>query len=211
MDILVISGGRHPYQESTPVLADFIQAAGHQVQVTENASILSSDRLAGYDLLVFNTRREGELALNPDERVALTRFVGGGKGFVCIHISSCRPETWPEYHDVTGGGWVTGTSTHPPYGQFKVCVSDSDHPCTQGLSDFITNDELYTKLAWKPGNQVFLTADLDGEAYPLAWTRKYGNGKVFYTALGHDGLSFHTPQFQRLILNGVEWAAHREQ
>ena len=29
MKLLVVSGGRHPYQESTPVLDEFLRAAGH--------------------------------------------------------------------------------------------------------------------------------------------------------------------------------------
>ena len=69
---------------------------------------------------------------------------------------------------VSGGGWVTGTSTHPPYGQFTVNLTQSDHPCADGIEDFVTNDELYIKLALKPGNDVLLTADLDGEAKPMA-------------------------------------------
>ena len=210
MKLLVVSGGRHPYHESTPILEDFLKAAGHEVTVTEDAGILASDQMRGYDGLVFNTRREAELTLAANERVGVTRFIGGGKGFVCIHIAGCRPESWPEYHDVTGGGWVTGTSTHPPYGQFTVKVTQSDHPCADGIGDFVTNDELYIKLALKPGNDVLLTADLDGEAKPMAWTRKYGNGRVFKTTLGHNGLSFQTPQFQRLVLNGVSWVTSRD-
>ena len=89
-------------------------------------------------------------------------------------------------------------------------VIQSDHPCADGISDFVTNDELYIKLALKPGNDVFLTADLDGEARPMAWTRKYGNGRVFKTTVGHNGHSFKTPQFQRLVLNGVSWVTSRD-
>ena len=207
MELLVVSGGAHPYDESTPVLLDFLRAAGHEVEMTEDAAVLASDAMGGYDVLVFNTRREKELTLARNEQVALTQFVGGGKGFVCIHISGCRPETWPEYHDVAGGGWISGSSTHPPYGQFEVTVKQSDHPGAEGIEDFVTNDELYIKLAWRPGNDVFLTADLDGEAQSMAWTRSFGDGRVFTTVLGHDGLSFRTPAFQRLILNGVNWSA----
>ena len=205
MNLLVISGGQHPYHESTPVLEDFLKAGGHEVRVTEDAGVLESDGMKDYDALVFNTRREGELTLAKDEQVALTQFIGGGKGFVCIHIAGCRPEGWPEYHDITGGGWISGTSTHPPYGQFAVEVKDTGHPCAEGITDFVTNDELYTKLGWKLGNDVFLTAELEGEAHPIAWTRVYGSGRVFKTTLGHNGLSFQTPQLQRLILNGVRW------
>jgi hypothetical protein len=52
-----------------------------------------------------------------------------------------------------------------------------------------------------------MTADLDGVTHPMAWTRPYGNGRVFTTTLGHNGLSFQTPQFQQLVLNGVSWSA----
>jgi type 1 glutamine amidotransferase len=186
---------------------EFLQAAGHEATLTEDAGLLAAESLSGYDVLVFNTLRWQETALTGAERAGMTRFIGGGKGFVCIHISGCAPEEWPEYHDVTGGGWIMGTSTHPPYGQFTVNVVDRDHPVAADITDFVTNDELYTKLGWREGNEVFMTADLDGEPHPISWTRKYGKGRVFATTLGHDGLSFRTPQFQRLVLNGVDWAA----
>ncbi|MCI0438532.1 MAG: ThuA domain-containing protein [Chloroflexi bacterium] len=223
MNLLVLSGGRHPYAESTPILEEFLKAAGHDPHVTEDASILASDNMREFDALVFNTRREGDMLLARDEQIGLTRFVGGGKGFVCIHISGCRPAEWPEFHDVTGGGWITGTSFHPPYGQFNVNVKNAKHPCAKGISDFMTNDELYMGIAVKPGNDVFLTGDakdgtfmwggketfMPGGTFALAWTRVYGSGKVFKTTLGHNGLSFQTPQFQKLILNGVEWVTSK--
>ena len=207
MDLLVVSGGDHPYDESTPILEEFLIEAGHAVRVTEDADVLASDGIRDYDVLVFNTLRAQELTLEADERAGLTRFIEGGKGFVCIHISGCRPDAWHDYHDVTGGGWVMDESTHPPYGQFSVRVKNADHPCADDIKDFVTNDELYIKLDWRPGNDVFLTADLDGEPQSIAWTRSFGDGRVFSTTLGHDGLSFRTPAFQRLILNGVKWSA----
>ena len=206
MDLLVLSGGNHPYEETTPLLEEFLKAAGHNLQVTEDASALTSDGVEVLDALVFNTLRINELALAEDEQAALKRLVGEGMGFVCLHISCCLPEGWPEYHDMTGGGWIMGTSTHPPYGQFEVNVKNGAHPCAEGIGEFVTNDELYTKIGWKPGNDVFLTADLEGETYPMAWTRSYGDGRVFNTVLGHNGLSFRTPEVQRLVLNGIQWA-----
>ena len=41
MDLLVISGGSHPYEESTPVLTRFLVQAGHTVTVTEDSAILA--------------------------------------------------------------------------------------------------------------------------------------------------------------------------
>ena len=206
MKLLVVTGGQHPYAESTPVLESFLREAKHDVDVTDETGVLASSELSDYDVLVFNTLRRNETTLAEDERTGMTQFIGGGHGFVCIHISGALADAWPEYHDVTGGGWMFGHSTHPPYGQFQVNQSDAGHPCAEGIEDFVTNDELYTKLGWREGNHVFLTADLDGAAEPMAWTRSYGNGKVFATTLGHNGLSFQTPQFQRLVLNGIDWA-----
>ena len=211
MDLLVLSGGRHAYHETTPILVDFVRAAGHGVEVTEDASALVSDGMKAHDAVVFNTRRTEELTLAEYERAALAQFIGGGKGFACIHIAGCWPDDWHDYHDITGGGWVPGSSVHPPYGEFTVEVRGVGHPCARDLTDFVTSDELYYKLAWKPGNAVFLTTRFDGADQPMAWTRPHGSGRVFTTALGHDGLSFQTSGFQRLILNGIAWATRADE
>ena len=221
MKLLTISGGRHPYEETTPVLERFLKDAGHDVLVNWDADVLRDAREMGqYDALVFNTLRANETALNEDEQGGMKEFISGGKGFVCIHISSCVPDTWPEYRDITGGGWVMGTSFHPPYGQFTVNIQNSDHPGVVGISDFVTNDELYMGIEYGEDNDVFMTADFEEGTYqrggkltympagtfPLGWTLTYGDGKVFVTLLGHDGLSFETPEFQKMVLNGVNWA-----
>ena len=140
MKLLVISGGRHPYEESTPILNDFLTAAGHDVTVTEDASVLANgDEMNAFDALVFNTRREnipegfGDWALEPAECEGMASYIKSGKGFVCIHISTCLSATWPEYHEITGGGWISGASYHPPYGEFTVNVSQAGHPGVAGV------------------------------------------------------------------------------
>ena len=231
MKLLVISGGRHPYHESTPVLEGFLKAAGHDVTIMEDASILGrSGDMAQFDSLVFNTRREnvpdfGDSTLTADERNGMKDFISSGKGFVCIHIATCVPQDWQEYLDITGGGWVSGTSFHPPYGQFEVNVSNPGHPGASDVSDFTTNDELYMNLAMRDGNDVFITGTAGDGTYPwgpdraathmpagtfpLGWTRQYGEGKVYVLLLGHDGQSFETPGFQKLVLNGVDWVTSK--
>ena len=229
MKLLVISGGRHPYAESTPVLEGFLEGAGHDVTIMEDASILADSAGMGvYDALVFNTRREnlpdfGDWELAEPEKEGLKSYIRGGKGFVCIHIACCVPSGWADFDEVTGGGWVTGTSYHPPYGEMKVNISNPAHAGAAGVSDFVTNDELYMNTTFKEaGNDVFLTGDSEdgtwpwgpdraptfmrGGTYPLGWTRAYGDGKVFVLLLGHDGRSFETPEFQQIVLNGVAWA-----
>src|SRR5919106_2932169 len=38
MKLLVLSGGRHPYHESTPILSDVLRKAGHAVTITADAA-----------------------------------------------------------------------------------------------------------------------------------------------------------------------------
>ena len=60
------------------------------------------------------------------------------------------------------------------------------------------------KLSWTGSTLVAEITPVDATAG--VWTRSFGNGKVFVTLLGHNGLSFQTPEFQKIVLNGVNWA-----
>ena len=228
MKLLVITGGRHPYEESTPILESFLKSAGHDVTVTEDASALADEAgMSAYDALVFNTRRENaadfaEMKLPVAAQNGIINYVKSGKGFVCLHISGCGSDYWSEFAEISGGGWVTGTSFHPPYGTVSVKVTKSSHAGAAGVSDFNTEDELYMGISYKGGNDVFLEAtseegtwpwgpdraptNMPAGTFPLGWTRTYGQGKVFTLLLGHDGKSFQSPEFQKMVLNGVQWA-----
>ena len=156
MKLLVITGGRHPYEESTPILESFLKSAGHDVTVTEDASALADAAgMGAYDALVFNTRRENaadfaEMKLSVAEQNGITDFVKGGKGFVCLHISGCGADYWSEFAEITGGGWVTGTSFPPPYPNFSVTVSHSPRPA---LAPWTTPYRLREEQAcsWRTG------------------------------------------------------------
>ena len=224
MKVLLLSGGNHPYDQSTPVLQGFLADAGHDVIVREDAEALTDGTLNASDVLVFKTLRVGDSLLDDGQQTALKSYIAHGNGFVCIHISGCVPPEWDEYADITGGGWVMDQSFHPPYGQFDVDISNDVHPCSSGISDFSTEDELYMNIEYREGNEVFMSAEFDGGDYdrnragndsihmpggtfPLAWTRKYGSGKVFVTLLGHAGKSHKNKSFQKLVLNGLDWAS----
>jgi len=51
-----------------------------------------------------------------------------------------------------------------------------------------------------------------GGDYPQAWTREYGKGRSFYTALGHrDDIWSNDPVFRAHITGGIRWALGLEQ
>ncbi|MGH7897749.1 MAG: ThuA domain-containing protein, partial [Candidatus Binatia bacterium] len=42
---------------------------------------------------------------------------------------------------------------------------------------------------------------------PIAWTKSYGQGRVFYTNLGHNVATWQRPDFLDHLLGGMSWAA----
>jgi hypothetical protein len=44
------------------------------------------------------------------------------------------------------------------------------------------------------------------EDVPLAWTRSYGKGRVFYSSLGHQPAAWSRPDLRRMWLEAVRWA-----
>lgn len=206
MNLLLLTGGKHPYEETTPVMTEFLQEAGHTVTVSEAADELAGD-LSDFDAIVLNTLRQPatENELSGDKRSGLQNYVNGGGGLVSVHISAASCPDWTEMKKITGGGWVLGESWHPPFGWFEVTVDKPQHPLAKGVSSFWTYDECYCGLDIQPGIDVFMHGVVEGEDKPLGWSHKYGDGKVANIALGHAGSSQLHPNFQRLILNSVEY------
>jgi uncharacterized protein len=143
---------------------------------------------------------------------------------------------WPEYKKMIGGVWSdqAPASGHAPRHKFLVRIIDPDHPITEGLpaATFEADDELYHNIHMAPGVHVLADAFDDpkfagpasaaappaagwphldmtptGKNEPMLWTVHYGNGRTFYTALGHDVKAEEMAGFSTTFVRGVEWAA----
>jgi uncharacterized protein len=45
--------------------------------------------------------------------------------------------------------------------------------------------------------------------WPLAWKRFFGEGRVFYSALGHQASVWQDPRYQRILTNAILWSTRR--
>lgn len=45
-----------------------------------------------------------------------------------------------------------------------------------------------------------------GTTMPVAWTKMFGDGRVFYCSLGHTNADFDVPEAARLVEQGLIWA-----
>jgi type 1 glutamine amidotransferase len=209
--LLLITGGLHPYHQTTPIITKTLRKRGHKVRVTKSAKELAEKSMAGFDAIVLNTWRrntfvedvehlrlsypQGDLGndFTDAQRSGLKSFVESGGGLVSLHISPDSSPDWSEMKKLTGGGWVSGVSKHHRFGRLKVHIVNTTHPVTEGIDDFETEDELYTNMDLQPGIDTFMGTKLDGAECPLGWTTTYGEGKVVNIALGHSGASVGMP------------------
>lgn len=212
--VLLITGddvGAHPWREMSETTREILVNSGKfDVKVVEDPLILeSATALKNYDVIDFliYSAKMPELPAQAQEN--LLNFVKGGKGFFVQHLASASFPKWEEFGKLCGRKWVMGTSGHGPRAVFKANIADKQHPITAGLSDFDVDDELYAKLQGNEKIQVLITADSDWSkaTEPLVFIQNYGQGRVVHNAFGHDRKALMTPNVQKIIARGTEWAA----
>ena len=184
---------------------------------------LSPDSLKNYDGVIF-ANTTGDLPI-PDKDGFLA-WLKSGKAFIGMHSCSDTFHGWPAYADMLGGEF----KGHGP----QVCVEcqneDRQHAANVKLDKTwtIQQEEIYQFKNYE-ANRVHELLTLNKHpdpknnapgSYPVSWCRAYGQGKVFYTSLGHrEDVWDADPSlkdrknsveiskaYQAHILGGIEWA-----
>ncbi|MBT5873323.1 MAG: ThuA domain-containing protein [Candidatus Latescibacteria bacterium] len=199
---LVFAGGQiHDYKSTGPAIMNALSECKDLTltYVEEDLDVLISPNLDQYDLIVFYYT-VGEIS--DAQKNGLLNWVASGKGYAGVHSAADSFRTCPEYRAMVGGHFVT----HPHYRDYQVSVIDQEHAITEGLTEFTVTDEQYI-LDYDPRNQVLCSALYNGRAVPVAWTKSWGEGRVFYLALGHDGKACEHENFRSILQRGATWAA----
>ncbi|MCL1855579.1 MAG: ThuA domain-containing protein [Clostridia bacterium] len=146
----------------------------------------------------------------------LSKAIGAGVGLAGCHGGMCdafRGDT--QWQFITGGQWVShpgGDGIH-----YRVNIHHGSGPITEGLQDFEVCSEHYY-LHVDPAIEVLASTRFPSVPYyhiankpvdmPVAWTKYWGNGRVFYCSLGHhDDVFDKSPAAQTLMERGMLWAA----
>ena len=112
---------------------------------------------------------------------------------------------------MVGGQWVS----HPGgVIDYKVNVTDQKDYVTKGLSDFDMHSEQYY-MHIDPNVKVLATTKFSGEhaswidgcIVPAVWKKYYGDGRIFYSSLGHVMSDFKVPEVLKIQQRGIRWAA----
>jgi uncharacterized protein len=185
-----------------------------EVTATEDTSEFSTENLKSYAAVMFYTT--GELPMSASEKTALLDFVRSGRGFLGVHSATDTFYTWPDYLDLIGG-YFNG---HPWHQTVTIEVADPSDPLVAFLGHSLqAEDEIYqisdfdyrgshVLLRLDPGSVDLSKPGVHRRFYgwPLAWTRSYGEGRVFYTALGHEASVWQDARYQRMLTNAILWS-----
>ena len=202
--VLVVSETAAYHHASIPAAQRFLRSLpGLHVVVLAHVAQLTPARLRGAGAVVFAST-SGSPPFSATGRRALLRFVRDGGAFVGLHAAGATYPRWAGYGRLIG----TRFKGHAPFGPTGVVVADRGDAITRGLpARCVTPDESY-RFTSRPRAHVLLAADAPGRP-PLAWTRSYGRGRVFYDALGHPIAAWSDPLRDGIAARGLAWALRR--
>ncbi len=188
---------------------------------TENAAIFDAADLRRFDTVVWNNVSGDVLTLA--QRRDFRAYIEKGGGYVGLHGSGGDFfYDWDWYADRLVGARFKSHPMSPQFQAAKLKVDDRNNPVVRGLPEEWTMTDEWYSFKTNPrqnGAQVLITLDestyqpMAGKLdlrmgdHPIAWTQCLGKGRSFYTAIGHRPESYNEPNTNRLIGQGVAWAA----
>jgi len=215
--VLIVTGVDYPghlWRQTAPVLAEALRKDPRlEVVTVEDPAFLDSPAIGKYDLIILHFQNWQQPGPGEHARENLRQFVEGGKGVAMVHFA-CGAwfGEWPEFSKIAGRAWAgpgPNVRQHDPFGTFRVEIAKPEDPILRGMTEFDTQDELYTCLVGDHPIEVLAHAKskVDGKYYPMAFSSHYGKGRTFHCVLGHDAKALSVPGVQELYRRGCAWAA----
>jgi len=205
------------------------KTGAYQTTVGRDPGVFRPESLRRFDA-VFLNNTVGNLFGDRQLRRSLVEFIYAGGGLMGVHGTSVAftdwpgaREDWPEFAILLG---ARGANHRESDESVFVKIDDPQHPLTRVFppSGFEYRDEFFrvhepysrnrlrvlltidtekTDLNQGPARGKCYRADND---YALAWVRRYGRGRVFYSTIAHNPYVFWDPMMLRFYLGAVQFA-----
>ena len=208
---LVVYGGMklHTPREGAEVVRQILEEHGFAVQVTDDYDALGADDV-GSNALVVPVITDG--VLEPEKMANLIAAVQAGTGLAGYHMglaTSFRASVPFRY--AASCYWVSHPGNIISY---HVDITRPDHPIMEGIDRFEHTSEQYY-LNYDPAVEVLATTTFSGEFHPwrknvvmpVVFTTTHGEGRVFYSSLGHTADELEIPNVRLILTRGLLWAA----
>ena len=208
---LIVWGGwdGHTPDRSAAVIKGMLERHEFDVRIENSTTAYADPAIHQLNLIVPMVTMS---TIGKQECENLCAAVRGGVGLGGFHGTMCdsfRNET--EYQFMTGGQWVSHPGNIIDY---RVNITKPDDALVKDIGDFDYHSEQYY-MHVDPANEVLATTTFTGEhcawtkgvVMPVVWKKKYGQGRVFYSALGHTADEFAVPQMATIVERGLMRAA----
>lgn len=208
---LIISGGYAPHRplETAERVKSMLAEAGHEVELSDTLESYDTVNLKDFDLIVPNWTL-GEMSVATSKKLweAIASGVGLG-GFHGGMVDGFRDNE--RFRFIVGGAYAA-----EPGGicDYRVEITNRADPIMQGLEDFDHRSEQYY-LHVDPAVEVLAVTRfaamphpwIEGVVMPTVWKKRFGEGRVFFSALGHFPEELDNPSIRTILLRGLAWAA----
>ena len=202
----------HEPEQTVKRFEPFLRESGFDVRVEDNMDVYTDAEYMNSLSLVVPIWTMG--TIEPEQEKGLLDAVKSGVGLAGWHGG-----TGDAFRNNTGYQWMIGGQwvSHPGnIIDYTVQITDTNHEITRGIGEFSMHSEQYY-MHTDPGNNVLATTTFSGEhegadwiagtVMPVLWTRMWGAGRVFYSALGHVNSDFEVSEAAETVRRGMLWAA----
>jgi len=210
---LMVWGGwdGHQPRQCVDLFAPILESKGFEVEVRDTLdAYLDREKMTALSLVV-PVWTMG--TITGDQEKGLLDAIKSGVGIAGWHggmADSFRNST--EYQFMVGGQWVA----HPDgVIDYEVNIINHEDPITAGIPDFQMHSEQYY-MHVDPSNNVLASTKVcnrvsapwvNGTVMPVVWKRHLGEGRVFYSSLGHVRVDFDVPEAREIQIRGMLWAS----
>lgn len=207
---LIVFGGwdGHEPDKVAEIFKIALEEEGFQVEVSDTLDAFNEkEKLMSQDL-IFPCWTMGKLS--DEQNGNLLEAVSSGVGLGGVHGGmgdAFRGHT--DYEWMVGGHFVG----HPHVGEYAVNKTKFEHAITSELPEtfdyyseqyYMLMDPVVEVLA----DSVYSYAGKEC-VMPVVWTKRWGEGRVFYSALGHKSSEFvDYPHVKEMTVRGLKWAAN---
>jgi type 1 glutamine amidotransferase len=202
--------------------------------VSDDPAVLEAESLKQFDAVCINNtsgfnpfgdpppataskeEKDAAAAASKRREDAFMAYLRGGKGVIGFHSTTDSRSTmlFELFHGRFNG--------HPWSEKVGIRIDDPKHALTKSLGGegFDIVDEIYQftdkyHADFRKHVRVLLTLDNARTApkgnradkdYAVAWVKKVGEGRLFYSSLGHNSDVFWNPKILRFYQDGIQFA-----
>jgi type 1 glutamine amidotransferase len=212
---LVVRGGwdGHCPVEATDRFIPFLRDHGFAVEVSDDLAVYTDTGLMARTDLVVQCWTMGTIA--DDQLAGLISAVRAGTGFAGWHggiVDAFRNSS--AYLQLTGGQFAEHPGGFVDY-EVEVVPERAEHPIVAGLDRWSLHTEQYWVLTDAGSDVLATTRFRAGPAtawrqdvvVPAVWTRRWGEGKIFVSTVGHKLEDLDQREVRTLTERGLLWAS----